>query len=397
MTTTPSNNAISERSLSRTTTGARGAPAKRVLFLINSLEGGGAERVMCTLLRHSESLRSEFEMTLGLLDDEERANAPPGWLDVRQLDCGKSSFKSLLSVRKLIQELKPDVTVSFLTRANIVSVLNARGPCIISERANTAWHFPRTLGGLVSKITVRAAYPFASRIIAVSEGVAEALRDHFGVPADHITTIPNPVDIESVNAHGAEEPAFEVGAPFVLAVGRLIEPKNFAMLIRAFAASRLDGKLVIAGEGPEHANLERTAQVCGIADRVLLPGFLTNPYALMRRARAFVLSSSVEGFPNALVEAMAAGAPVIATNCPSGPSEILAEKPREAVDGLTFAEHGILTPMEDLEAMTEALYALQDNALRDSYAQKAKARAGDFAVGAATARYWAVIREVLAA
>ncbi len=123
----------------------------RVLFLINSLAGGGAERVMCTLLRHSERHRDEFDMTLALLDDEERANTPPAWLDVRQLDCAKSSLKSLLGVRKLIHELKPDVTVSFLTRANVVSVLNARGPCIISERANTSVHFPRSLGGYVSK------------------------------------------------------------------------------------------------------------------------------------------------------------------------------------------------------------------------------------------------------
>jgi N-acetylgalactosamine-N,N'-diacetylbacillosaminyl-diphospho-undecaprenol 4-alpha-N-acetylgalactosaminyltransferase len=375
---------------------ARIGSKPRVMFLINSLAGGGAERVMCTLLRHSESLRGEFDMTLVLLDNEERANTPPEWLDVRQLDCAKSSFKSLLGVRKLIRELKPDVTVSFLTRANVVSVLNARGPCIISERANTAFHFPRTLGGFVLETTVRATYPFAARVIAVSEGVAGALRDQFGVPANRIVTIPNPVDIAAINAFADEPPAVDFDGPFVLAVGRLIRPKNFAMLIRAFATSGIEGKLVIAGEGVERANLQRTAQVCGIADRVLLPGFMSNPYALMRRAYAFVLSSSVEGFPNALVEAMAAGAPVIATNCPSGPSEILAEAPREYVSGLTFAKHGILTPMDDMDAMAEALRSLQDKVRRDAYVEKARARAGDFAVAVAAARYWDVVREVLA-
>src|SRR5262245_18855676 len=102
---------------------------KRVLFLISSLEGGGAERVMCTLLRHSERKRSEFDITLALLDDLERAYSPPDWLEVRQLDCAKSSLKSLLAVRRLVAELKPDVTMSFLTRANIANVLNARAPC----------------------------------------------------------------------------------------------------------------------------------------------------------------------------------------------------------------------------------------------------------------------------
>ncbi|MBS0386447.1 MAG: glycosyltransferase [Proteobacteria bacterium] len=375
---------------------AHEAAKPRVLFLINSLAGGGAERVMCTLLRHSESLCDEFDMTLALLDNEERANTPPEWLDVRQLDCAKSNLGSLLAARRLIRELKPDVTVSFLTRANVVSVLNARGPSVISERANTAAHFPKTLGGLISKATVRMTYPFASRIIAVSEGVAESLRDHFGVPAGRIETIPNPVDIESIDARGGEQPEIDVGAPFVLAVGRLIEPKNFALLIRAFATSGMDGKLVIAGEGAERASLQRTAQACGIADRVVLPGFVTNPYALMRRARAFVLSSNVEGFPNALVEAMAAGAPVIATNCPSGPSEILAEAPRESIAGLAFAKHGVLTPMGDLEAMAEALHAMRDDPLRETYAERARSRAYDFAAAAATARYWNVIRGALA-
>lgn len=368
----------------------------RVLFLINSLAGGGAERVMCTLLRHSELYRDEFDMTLALLDNEERANTPPAWLEVRQLDCAKSSLKSLVGVRKLIHELKPDVTVSFLTRANVVSVLNARGPCIISERANTSVHFPRTLGGLVSETTVRATYPLAARVIAVSEGVAQALRDDFGVPARRIVAIPNPVDIAAIAALADQPPPFEVGGPFILAVGRLIEPKNFAMLIRAFASSGIDAKLVIAGEGVERAKLQRTAQVCGVSDRVLLPGFLRNPYALMARAHAFVLSSSVEGFPNALVEAMAVGAPVIATNCPSGPSEILAEAPRERVGGLAFAKHGILTPMEDMDAMAAALIALEDTVRRDAYAEKAKARANDFAAAGAAQRYWHVIRAALA-
>ena len=368
----------------------------RILFLINSLEGGGAERVMCTLLRHSELYRDEFDMTLALLDNEERANMPPVWLDVRQLDCAKSNLKSLLGVRKLIHELQPDVTVSFLTRANVVSVINARGPCIISERANTSAHFPRTFGGFVSETAVRATYPFAARVIAVSEGVAQALRDHFGVRESRIVAIPNPVDIAAINAFAHERPALEIGGPFIIAVGRLIAPKNFAMLIRAFANSGIDGKLVIAGEGAERPNLQQTAEACGVSDRVLLPGFVSNPYALMARARAFVLSSNVEGFPNALVEAMAAGVPVIATNCPSGPSEILAEAPREKVNGLSFAKHGILTPMDDMNAMAEALISLQDDVRRDSYAEKAKARANDFAAAAAAQRYWEVIRDVLA-
>ena len=95
---------------------------KRVLFLINSLAGGGAERVMCTLLRHSEAEREEFDMTLALLDDEPAANTPPDWVDVRQLDGRKSLARSVMEAGKLIAAVKPEVSVSFLTRANLSNV-----------------------------------------------------------------------------------------------------------------------------------------------------------------------------------------------------------------------------------------------------------------------------------
>jgi N-acetylgalactosamine-N,N'-diacetylbacillosaminyl-diphospho-undecaprenol 4-alpha-N-acetylgalactosaminyltransferase len=368
----------------------------RVLFLINSLEGGGAERVMCTLLRSSEAQRAEFDMTLALLDDEKRANEPPDWIEVRQLDCEKSMLKSVLSVRQLLSELNPDVTVSFLTRANIASLISARAPAIVSERANTTAHFSRP-AGIIPKTLVRVTYPKAARIISVSEGVTSDLIENYGVRGDRVETIPNPVDIELIEAQAALEPALDLDEPYFFAAGRLSKSKNFGLLIHAFAVSGLDGKLVIAGEGTERANLEQIAREGGVLDRVVFPGFVANPYSLMRRARACVLSSNVEGFPNALVEAMAAGAPVIATNCASGPSEILADAPRESIDGLTFAKNGVLTPTNDVVAMAQALRSFEDEARRLDYAAKAKVRAQDFKIAAATTRYWAVIREALAA
>lgn len=376
--------------------GARGRSAPRVLFLINSLAGGGAERIMCTLLRYSEALRDEFEITLALLDDEERTYTPPAWLDVRQLNCGKSSLRSLFAVSRLVDQLRPDVTISFLTRANIANVLRAGEASIISERANTTAHFPSTLGGSLSKAVVRAVYPRAARVIAVSQGVAEELRDNYGVRERRIVTIPNPVDVEFIEGRAAQESPFGISERYVFAAGRLVKSKNFPLLVRAFAASGIKGKLVIAGEGPERESILQNARDCGIAKRVVLLGFVDNPHTLMRRAHAFVLSSNVEGFPNSLVEAMAAGAPVISTNSASGPSEILAEAARGEVKGLTFAKHGILTPVNDEAAMAEALRALDDPGRRDGYAEKAKSRVRDFAVAEAVARYWQVVRDVLA-
>jgi glycosyltransferase involved in cell wall biosynthesis len=369
---------------------------RRAVFLINSLTGGGAERVMCTLLRHSEAERAEFDITLGLLDNEPAAYAPPDWVEVRQFDCSYSFRRSVAAVRMLYADVKPDVTLSFLTRANMANVLNAPGACVISERANTSAHFGGGAKGFLSRAMVRALYPWATRVIAVSEGVAQDLRDNFGVRADRVVAIPNPIDIAAIETKAAEPPAFQIEAPYVLAAGRLVKSKNFDMLIRAFAASGVAGKLVILGEGPEREALMNTARECGVADRVVMPGFASNPYPLMRAAHVFVLSSNAEGFPNALVEAMAVGAPVIATNCPSGPSEILAETSRESIAALTFAPHGVIVPPNAPGAMADALHAMSDNAKRAQYAAKAHARARDFGAVVAKDRYWDVLRAALA-
>lgn len=369
---------------------------KRAVFLINSLTGGGAERVMCTLLRHSPAECEEFEVTLALLDDEPAAYAPPEWVSVRQLDCGHSLAGSVLAVRGLFAEIKPDVSLSFLTRANVANVLNARMPCVISERANTSAHFDNSLRGTASRALVRTIYPRATRVIAVSEGVAEDLRDNFGVRPERVTAIANPVDVEAIGTKAMQRPAVAIDGPYIMAAGRLVKSKNFDMLIRAFAASSSGRKLVIVGEGAEREALVQTAQACGVAERVLLPGFVDNPYPLMRNAEVFVLSSNAEGFPNALVEAMAVGAPVVATNCASGPSEILAEAPRATITELTFAAHGVIVPPNAPQLMSEALRAMEDAQRRCDYAARAAARALAFTPRAAKERYWEVLRAALA-
>jgi N-acetylgalactosamine-N,N'-diacetylbacillosaminyl-diphospho-undecaprenol 4-alpha-N-acetylgalactosaminyltransferase len=365
------------------------------VFLINSLVGGGAERVMCTLLHHSPAECEEFDVTLALLDDEPAAYAPPGWVAVRQLDCGGSLTSSVLAVRRLYADIRPDVTLSFLTRANVANILNARMPCVISERANTSAHFDNGLRGAASRALVRTLYPRATRVIAVSEGVAQDLRDNFGVRPERVHAIANPVDVEAIRQKAEQRASAAVDGPYVLAAGRLVKSKNFDMLIRAFAASNTSRRLVIVGEGGERDALLQTARECGVADRVMLPGFIDNPYPLMRHADLFVLCSNAEGFPNALVEAMAVGAPVIATNCASGPSEILAEAARESVSDLTFAPHGVLVPPDSPVRMADALRAMEDSGRRRDYAAKAAERALAFSAAAAKDRYWEVLRAAM--
>lgn len=353
---------------------------------------------MCTLLRHSETERAEFDITLGLLDNEPLTNSPPDWVNLRQLDCRFSLARSVMEVGKLFSDVKPDVSVSFLTRANLSNVLNARGrPCVISERANTATHFLPGAKGAISKALIRAIYPRATKVIAVSEGVAAGLRDKFGVPAGKLTAIANPVDAETIKARAAEPMPFDPGGPYVLAAGRMVYSKSFDMLIRAYAASGIEPKLLIAGDGELRPQLEAVAKECGVEGRVLMPGFVANPYPLMRNAQVFILSSNSEGFPNALVESMALGLPVIATNAPSGPSQILAEAPRDSISDLTFAPHGVLTPVGSVERMADALRAMQDPEMRRSYGEKAAVRARSFDATGSKNQYWDVIRSAMQA
>jgi N-acetylgalactosamine-N,N'-diacetylbacillosaminyl-diphospho-undecaprenol 4-alpha-N-acetylgalactosaminyltransferase len=374
------------------------AKPKRAVFVINSLDAGGAQRIMCTLLRHSDAERAEFDMTLVVLDDEPAVNAPPDWVKVRQLDCKLSARRAVFFVRRVFAELRPDVTLSFLTRSNLANVVNAgSAACVISERAYPSEHFKRGAQGVVMRTVVRAAYPRADRVIVPSDGVGDDLRENFNVAASKLISIPNPVDVEAIAALSSEPLAAPVEGSYILAAGRLVKMKGFDALIRAYAASGITQKLVIAGEGPDRDMLTSLAHECGVAGRVTLPGFAENPYPWMRGADFFVLSSHSEGFPNAMVEAMALGTPVVATNCPSGPAQILAEAPRSTITGVTRARHGMLAPVGDVEGMAQALRAMAEPGIRKTYGERAAARARDFCAEAAKDAYWRVMRETLAA
>lgn len=375
---------------------AKAAP-RRILFVINSLAGGGAERVMTTLLRHSSAWRGRYEMSLALLDNEPCAYDPPDWMTVHRLDADFSLIRSISRLRALVRRTKPDIVLSFLTRANVAACAAVTGtgiPFIISERVNTLAHLPSGMAGLIGRAMVRLAYPRAEHVIAVSQGVADDLVEHFGVQRARISVLSNPVDGDAIRIRAAAQDNRLPAEPYVVAMGRLVPNKNFALLIDAFAAAAIPERLVIFGDGPERAALERRIATLGMTERILLAGFSDNPFPAIAAARCYVLPSNAEGFPNGLVEAMTLGVPVISTDCPSGPSEILAARAPGRTAGLDMAAHGLLVPCDDRNALADGLRRMQDAGLRDHYAEAARTRAEDFAVAAAVARYWAVIEGV---
>jgi glycosyltransferase involved in cell wall biosynthesis len=281
---------------------------------------------------------------------------------------------------------RPRAILSALTHMNLATILAARlsgiGARVVVSERNQISAKAQAARGPWQRALYRAVpliYRAADRVVAVSGGVADDLT-HFGrLPGGKVRVIHNPVfdpDIARLARAAPRHDWFEPGGPpIVLAAGRLHRQKGFDILLRAFAIARaqVDCRLVILGEGAERALLMRQAEQSGLGYDIDMPGFCENPFALMARAGAFVLSSRWEGFPNALVEAMACGAPVIATDCPSGPREIL-----------RGGEIAALVPVDDADALGRALTAAL-SARPDTSASRA--RAEGFSIAAAATQY----------
>lgn len=354
---------------------------------------------MLALIAASADLRDRYDIALALLDREPPAYAPPEWLTVHRLDGRSSLARSMANFVRLVARERPDVTLSFLTRSNMVSVLAAKlfgHRAIISERANTSGHFRPGASGAVAKRLIRALYPRADAVIAVSRGIADDLRDGFGVDAGRLSVIANPVDGDAIRAAAAMPPAIGSDRPYLVAVSRLTKGKNVTLLVDALGRAKTDLDLLVLGQGTERAAIEAQAAELGLASRVRLCGFQENPYAIMRGARAYVSASNGEGFPNGLVEALALGLPAIATNCASGPSEILADLRREQVDGLTFAPFGVLVPPDNADAFARGIEAVALEPERHAALSAAGLkRAAEYGTGRAKAAYWSVIDRAL--
>jgi len=245
-------------------------------------------------------------------------------------------MKSLRPLARYLELARPDALIATPVQANLVSVM-ARAysrfrPTLILREANTLSVSSADSRDPRDRLSPRLAsvlYPRADAVVAVSKGVADDLVVNMGVPQAMVRVIYNPTvgdDIERLmNEPLADAWFHDEGAPVVLSVGRLAPQKRFDDLIRAvwFARQKRPVRLMIIGEGEERPRLQALAASLGIDDAVRLPGFIQNPYAYMARAHLYAVSSAYEGLPNTIIEALACGLPVVSTDCPSGPREIL--------------------------------------------------------------------------
>ncbi|GLQ57931.1 glycosyltransferase [Devosia nitrariae] len=367
---------------------------KKVAFVINSLAGGGAERIMARLLTRLAKTQPEIELHLVLLDIEPEAYQVPPEVIVHQLDTGGSLSRGFRPFKEKLEQIRPSTCVSFLTRANILSIAACRllgVRCVISERVNTSSHHAKNISGNVARIATYLSYRHADQVIAVSSGIAKDLSENYGVPKSKITVISNPIDAEMIRTLGALPMEMNYARPLIVGMGRLVPNKNFAMLLEAFALSGATGTLLIMGEGPLQDELMDHADKLGISDRVVFAGFRENPFSVIAAADCYVLSSNGEGFPNGLVEAMCLGTPIVSTNCHSGPAEILDDRPYFDISDVTECQFGILVPVNDAKSMSKAISATVLPSQRAERGARALAGASRFGLDSTIAKYWQAI------
>lgn len=371
----------------------------RIAFIINSLAGGGAERVFCRLIEGLEDRLREHEAEIVLLDDEPHAYSPPRSVPLRTLAADKKTAASVTRLAAEMRRFRPHAAVSFLNRANCANVLASRlcgYRTIISERVATAAHFGTGPAAQLKRAITRELYCRADAVLAVSEGVRVGLIEQCGVPPHRIEVIANPVDVTRIRALGAQSPECELPARYIVSVNRLIANKNVAMQLEALHRSGLPHHLVIVGDGPERAALQARVEGLGLTDRVHFVGFLHNPFAIVARSEMFLSTSRAEGFPNALAEAMALDVPCISTNCHAGPAEILADNPRLEVNAMYPAAYGVLTPVDDAASCAAALRFMAHPEQRAHFARRARERAAFYAPEDIIERYWLAISRIAA-
>jgi GalNAc-alpha-(1->4)-GalNAc-alpha-(1->3)-diNAcBac-PP-undecaprenol alpha-1,4-N-acetyl-D-galactosaminyltransferase len=349
----------------------------RVALMIYSLELGGAERAMRGLADHFAAAGHQVTLVTVHPADTDWYSIGPR---VRRVELGAPGSRAGLAgriaanvararrLRRVLLELEPDVAVSFIDRMNVIALLACLGtsiPLIVSERIDPR-HHPVDV---VTRALRTVLYPCAAAVVVQTKGVETWARKR-GVR--RVLVIPNWVVPSNV-------PPEEIGpASRVISIGRLCPQKGFDLLIPAFVkatADRPGWTLTIFGEGDERADLTELVHELGAQGRVALPGPTSRPEAELARAGVFALSSRYEGFPNVLLEAMAAGTPPVSFDCDSGPAEII----RPGIDGLLVAPG-------DVEGLAAALSQLMDDpALRYRLGHAARDvtdRFGEASVGA---------------
>lgn len=328
----------------------------RITLVTPSLFCGGAERVVVSLAEGFQLKGHEVTLVTSSTKETDFYRLPVGIKRItlgamkishNPLEAITNNISRLLKIRRAIKSTQPDVVIAHLTETNILTILalaQTGYPVLVTEHCD-----PNLISyGKSWGILRRIVYPYAAKLVSVSQGV----EDYFKwLPQSKKTVIYNPFFISTNNSESLDIPsAINPDKNWIISMGRLTKQKGFDLLLTAFskiADKYQDWQLIILGEGELRTELENKIEQLNLTRQVILPGRVSNPFPLIKQAKLFVMASRFEGFPMAHGEAMLCGVPIIATDCPSGPKELI----RDGIDG-------ILVPNQDISALTIAMESL---------------------------------------
>lgn len=336
--------------------------SKKITFLLTNLKYGGIETNTLRLIKYF--IKKNYKVDLVIIDLKGGLISQiPAEVNLIDLNRKKAHF-SIFAMRKYLKENNPDYLISAKERNNVLSYYSIKfagvnTKLIASVRTQLELEYNRKMS-IKSKILKFIDYSMAKHIyddidylVAVSKGVKDNLKSFFNLKRNDIKVIYNPVVTEDIDLLKDEEVHHKwfnnEQIKVVIGVGRLSPPKNFLMLLKAFSKAVNENnnlRLAILGDGPTSIKneLEEYISKNNLNNKVDLLGFVENPYKYVNKASIFVLSSSWEGFGNVVAEALAVGTPVVSTNCPSGPEEILDD-----------GKYGSIVPVNDHERLAEEI------------------------------------------
>jgi len=329
---------------------------KKILFVLPTLNGGGAERVVLNLLRHLD--KNKYKITLFLFKNEGvyREEIPKNIRIVIATSWGHRYLNiPWVFIKLCIQSWQHNIIIAGL---ELLPTYLSYFAGLLCKRPVIGWvhiaMYPHVMHSHLRKlheILIKIVYPNLTRIIFVSKGCAESLKNLLSnKKLNNYDIIPNILDFNIFKIYDDFQIINSQEHPVVVGMGRLCEQKGFDILIKAHALvieMGIKHNLLILGDGPLRRNLVSLSKELGVSDTVFMPGFILNPIPALKSSTLFVLSSRYEGFGMVLLEALAAGLPVIATDCISGPAEILEN-----------GKYGILVPPENPQALAEAIFSI---------------------------------------
>ncbi|MDS0292778.1 glycosyltransferase [Halogeometricum luteum] len=358
---------------------------QRVAIFANSLRLGGAERVAVNLVAGFARFGHEVDLVL-VSEHGELLRHVHENVHVIDLDSDRV-LRSVLPLRRYLSRHHPDALISIGAHVNLVATWACSSvrpsPTLLLTEHSIIKRMSNNRKATVMQLLAHLCYRVSDSVVAVSEGVLDDLRSDIGYHGD-ARVIYNPILSEQLLSEAAEpldHPWFSDDIPVILGAGRLAPEKDFSTLIQAFAElrERREARLVITGSGPQREHLESLISSLGLNRWVDLAGYVENVYQYMSNADVFVLSSLNEGFGMVVAEALACGTPVVSTDCPSGPAEILAD-----------GRYGSLVPVASPSAMADAVADMLNDPTDPTLIAQ---RAQEFSVDRVTEQYNALIAE----